>query len=670
MLWGSLVLLVLAFGPGGIVALAATPRHSRLRRVAVAASPSVTYGLVGGAVGWSTLLGRTWPPLGVLTAEVGLAALAVSARVIAGAAGRAPGAAVRSLTIGNRLRAHRRDIIALAASVTATLTVSWLVLGRLGSPPGWDSMNHAFMARRIIDTGSASPSDVCVTGSVLPAPACTFYPLAPHVVWAQAVELTGLRLSTVMLATTMVIMPVTGAIGVFAIVRICRGGSVLAACAAFLPSLVGPMWPSLVTGRITILLGAALASSAALLLWLAIRSPAARALSAVAAVGVAGVALAHTYDLIGAAMVALGLLVARPPRQSLRTWVLRVLGIGLGALLVLFPQGPGLLAARGERGVSPPRHPGQVWSSLAEWVFSPGQYLATVVARPVPGAETTLTTVAGFGAVVSLLVTLGWVAGLFLCFASPRLVWARPFAVAQLLTLVLAVTIDTGTGPLRNAVGALFYGDPRRPLWSNVAAPGVLCLAGWVAAGIGAWMVLRRIPRLSRARIRSWVAPLVVTTAIAGLVACVPDTWQAQTRLAGRSLPAGPAYQRVGSWLRAHGGGVVADDVHRDFVTWLNADSDLPVLRGMVPLDPASNPDWTDRTRVWNALAWTKRRNGTCLLDRFDVRWLVVSDLHMPGGHRTYRPQRLADESPYLRLAHADGPLKVYAVDHLCGTGR
>ncbi len=669
MVVASLALLVLAFAPGAVLALAATPAHSRLRRVAVAASPSVTYGMVGATVGWSTLFGRTWPPLGILAFEVVVAALALLARLVAARLGRSPGPGGPATGAAGRLRAHRRDVLALSASLVATLTVAWLVLGRLAAPPGWDAMNHAFMARRVIDTGSAMTSDVCVTGSVQPAAACAFYPLAPHVVWAQAVELTGLRLSTVMLATTMVVMPLTAAVGVFAVVRICRGGSVLAATAAFLPSLIGPMWPSLVTGRITILLGAALAPSAALLLWVALRSPRARTLSAVASVGIAGVALAHTYDLAGAAFLTLGLVIARPPRQRLRTWVLRLSGIAFGAILALAPQAPGLLAAKGERADYPPHHPGQVLTSLGDWVLAPGQYLATVVARPVPGAENALPQLVGPGVTVSWLVTLGWIVGLVACFWSPRLTWARPFAVAQALTLTLVVAIDTGSGPVRNAIAGLFYGDPRRPLWSNVVAPAVLCLAGWLTVAWGAREALVRLPRRPRLRVPGWVGPLAVTLALTGLVAWVPDTWQAQTRLAGRALPDEPAYQRVGTWLHAHGGGVVADDVHRDYVTWINADSDIPVLRGMVPLAGVDDPDWAARTSVWNALVWTTNRRRGCLLDRFDVRWVVTSTDHMPGGHRTYRPQRLST-SPYLTLAHEDGPLRVYAVNHLCGNGR
>lgn len=667
MLISVLTVLVLAFGPGAALALAATPPHTRLRRVAVAASPSVTYGLLGGAVGWSTVFGRTWPPLGILGFEAVVVAGAAVARYLAVRSGTAPGWPFRGVSVGNRLRVHRNDIAALGASVAATLTVAWLMLGRLGSPPGWDSMNHAFMAGRVLQLGSALPRDVCVTGDVEPAAACAFYPLAPHVLWAQVSQLTGASLSTVMLATTMVVMPATAAIGVFAIVRVCGGGSALSGAAAFLPAVIGPMWPSLVTGRLTILLGAALAPSAALLFWMAMRTAHAKALSVVAAVGLGGVALAHTYDVVAGALLGLGLLVARPPRQRWRTWLVRVAGIGLGTILLVAPQAPGLLSARTERVLYPALRPGDFWGSLGHWVFAPGQYLATLIAPAEPGAEQVLTHVTGVGVTVSWILTLGWVVGL-LAALHRRLAWARPFAVAHVLTLAMVVTVDIGSGALRDAVAGLFYGDPRRPLWSSLVAPGVLCLAGWLGAiglvreGLGR---IPRIPRIPRLSASGWLTPLVVAAALTGAVAVVPDTWEAHERFAARALPADPAYQRVGDWLRAQGGGVVADDLHREFITWVGVDSDLPLLKGLVPLDGPTNPDWADRTRVWNALVWTKVGAGSCLLDRYDVRWVVVGRAHMPGGRRTYRPDRLAN-SPYLHLAHVDGTVWVYSVDHLC----
>jgi hypothetical protein len=87
-----------------------------------------------------------------------------------------------------------------------------------------------------------------------------------------------------------------------------------------------------------------------------------------------------------------------------------------------------------------------------------------------------------------------------------------------------------------------------------------------------------------------------------------------------------------------------------------------------VPLQGNADADWAERTRVWMTLTATRPGRGTCLPDPYDVRWVVVSENHMPAGRRSYNPMRVA-QSPYLTLVHTEGKLKVYAVNHLCGTG-
>ncbi len=665
----SVVGLVLSVGPGLALAWAATPPHSRLRRVAMAASPGVTYGMVGGIVGWTTLVGLDVPPLGLLVTELVIAAAAVAWRVVATRRGTAPGAGIRPLGLVNRLQAHRADVVALGLSCAAAVTVAWLAAGRMGSPPGWDSLNHAFLARRIMQTGSADPAGACVTGSTEAAPACAFYPLAPHTVWAQVSELTGLHLSMVMLGTVVVAVPVIAAVGTFAIVRVCGGGSVTAACAAFLPVLIGSMWSSLITGRITVLLGAALAPSAALLFWLALRSPQARSLTALSSVSLAGITLAHTYDVVAGAFTALGLVLTRPPQLRLRSWVVRLLAQGLGAALILAPQVPDLLAGKAERGIAPPNS----LRDLGEWTV-PGQYIATFVGLAAPNGERTPPPLTDQGTivawVVSILILVGMAASL-----HPRLRWARPFAVVHLLILTVVIYIDRGQGWTRELVAGMYYGDPRRPHWSSIVAPAVLAFAGanavaWLA--IWPFTTLRRLTRegsLARRVVAPlWVVPVVVTALLTGLVAWAPDTWKANERLAARALPNDDSYDKVGEWIKARGGGVVADDLHRDFVTWIYADTGVALLRGLVPLKGNADADWAERTRVWMTLTATRPGRGTCLPDPYDVRWVVVSENHMPAGRRSYNPMRVA-QSPYLTLVHTEGKLKVYAVNHLCGTG-
>jgi hypothetical protein len=254
--------------------------------------------------------------------------------------------------------------------------------------------------------------------------------------------------------------------------------------------------------------------------------------------------------------------------------------------------------------------------------------------------------------------------GIFASFLH-RFRWARPFAVAHVLTLVIILIIDAGNGPVRDVLASLFYGDGRRPLWSSIAAPSALALAGVAASLTALAMIASRYRRLlPRAGTVAGLAAVLLVVPVVSL----PDTAVSQWRLAQRALPQDPAYDRVGAWLKVRSG-VVADDQHRDYVTWLYADHQVPLLFGLVPLTGTMDPDWVRRTRVWNALVGTQPGRGTCLLDPYEVRWVVIGTLQMPGGRQRYLTDRV-QESPYLRLAHEDGPLKVYAVDHRCGTGR
>jgi hypothetical protein len=661
----ALALLALAFLPGAAVALAATPAHSRVRRVSLAASPAVSYGLVGGAVSWSTLWDRRLPALGVLGIELLVVALACALRVLATKTARGPGWHISAFGVMNRVKAHRTDVLGLSVALAGSVLVGWLMLRRSGGPPGWDSMNHALLAGRVMQSGSALPRDVCLTGSTSPTQACEFYPLAPHVMWVQGSQLTGTQLSSVMLALCIVVLPITAGIGSFALARVCGAGTLVASLGAFTLAVIGPIWPCLATGRLTVPLGAALAPSVALMVWLALRTPRARSMHIVAGVGLGGLALAHSYDVVAAALLWLGLVVTRPTRGKWRFWLLRSAAILGVALALVAPQFRSLVGAGVERRDAPPHLQGHWLDALGHWLYGPSQYLATVVVPPLPGAELVLPPLLpGPGTAVSLAVSLAMTLGIVVAFL-PRFRWARPFAVAHLLTLVIIVIIVAGGGPVRDAVASLFYGDGRRPLWSSIAAPSVLALAGVISALTAvARVVGRGRTQLQNRGVLAWTAAILLVLPVVVL----PDTAASPWRFAARALPQDAAYDRVGVWLRAHPG-VVADDQHREFLTWLYADHRIPLLFGLVPLRGTTDPDWARRMGVWNTLVGTRPGRGTCLLDPYDVRWVAIGTHAMPGGRQRYLPDRLR-ESPYLRLAHQDGPITVYAVDHLCGTGR
>jgi len=251
--------------------------------------------------------------------------------------------------------------------------------------------------------------------------------------------------------------------------------------------------------------------------------------------------------------------------------------------------------------------------------------------------------------------------------------WLRPFAVTHVFTIVLSVYLATSTSAFRDAVGGLFYGSPGRVMWANALAPAVLSVAGWTALltmGVRAARRWRRNGSPSpRAESRQHVirgAPVVVLAVLAMLMAFQPVVRDSPAAFA-QHTPISPAYQRVGLWLTEHlpPGAVVADDLHRDFVTWMAVDQGVPVLKGLVPITESGQRDWDQREKVWQVLTGFLTPSVRCLEDRYHVQFVVVSSEHMPSGLRTYKQSGLA-HSPYLRLVHGDGPLRVYEVNDLC----
>ncbi|MEO6999023.1 MAG: DUF6541 family protein [Terracoccus sp.] len=689
-----MTLVALAFLPGAALALTLTPGPSRMRAVALLASPSITYGLIGIAVGWSGHLGARWSPLTILWLEAAVVAVALTVRLVRRGRRRPPAWGQGREHIRRLLRVYGGDLTSLGLAATAALVVSWVLVGSLPSAPGWDAMNHSFLLSRVIGTGSGLASDVCVTGGTASTPACDFYPLAPHVLWAQAVELTGAGATAVILASIWVVIPLTAVTGVYGAVRAFGARPAIAGAAAFLPMLIGPLWPSLVTGRITVLLGAALAPSVALLFWLAFRIPRAPAVLAMAATGLVGIFLSHTYDALAAAFLLVGLLVTSFPVWSWRRWVQLIVAGALG-LVLMAPDLLSLLDARSERLDTRPVALGpSLWQTLRQIVIPTDAPIGTLIAPAAVQSESLPIPLGHIGTAVSALLTVlllvGAVASLL-----PRFRWARPFAVAHLGMLVVAVFVAVDLGPVHDILSSLFYNDPRRVRWSSALAPGVLTLAGAMAV---VQAIAHMVAALTRARAHDGREPtladggeaptpptsaglhvagtgraaarrqsLVAVAAVvclSALVLNVPETATARDRLAARAMPNDPAYARTTEWLRGRTG-AVAEDFHRDFVPWMTLDAGLPLLRGIEPLSGPKDAQWRKRVQLWRVLIGVQKSPTACLVNNYDVQWVIVGGPAMVGGRRTWNLPALT-RSPFLRLARVDGPIRVYAVHDPC----
>jgi len=154
----SLALLLLAYVPGAALAWAATAPGSRARYALLGVSPALTLGVVGAAFGWSGALGLDWSALTILLIEVVVAVAAMAARVLR----------LRTVArldpvrlVATHWARRRPDLLALAGAEGIVLGIGTWLLGRLAVPPGWDAMNHGFLARMVMDRGGCGvPSSV------------------------------------------------------------------------------------------------------------------------------------------------------------------------------------------------------------------------------------------------------------------------------------------------------------------------------------------------------------------------------------------------------------------------------------------------------------------------------------------------------------------------------
>ncbi|MET7752078.1 DUF6541 family protein, partial [Micromonospora sp. NPDC005367] len=239
----SLVALLVAVVPGSLLGFALPP--GRYRWAAWAASPALTLGLIAVAMAWLRPLGLPDGATAVLVAEIVLAGAAITLSRLLGRGLVEDGAEHTPLPLRARfrlpsVRPRPADVLGLAVPAVIAAGYGWLIAGRLAAPPGWDAMNHGYMSRRILDTGTTAITAACSSGSTDTVTSCEFYPLAANVAWAQATQLSGGAMSTVMTTWALLVGPVALAAGIYACVRALAGRPVVGGGAAPPPPGGGP----------------------------------------------------------------------------------------------------------------------------------------------------------------------------------------------------------------------------------------------------------------------------------------------------------------------------------------------------------------------------------------------------------------------------------------------
>jgi hypothetical protein len=662
----TLVAVALAFGPGGLLGFVVPA--GRARWAVWAAAPILTLGLTATAMGWLAQLGLPDGVTAVLLGQLVLVAAALLASRFWPTRHRpANGTPARVLP-------RRLDLIAVTVPALVCVAVGRSLLGSFRFPPGWDAMNHAYLTRNILSTGSTAISSVCVTGPPPNKVSCTFYPLAADVQWAQAASFAGGRISTAMTAWSVLIGPLALVIAVYAAVRALRGTPLIAAAAAAAPAVLGPLWTVELTGRITEAVGPGLSVGVALLAAMALRERTARLrLALLAGLGVTGVLLTHTYEVLFAATLAVALAVGLRGRLRWKPAWPAAAALVAALLVTVGPFLSPLLGAKTERAISPPRFPGHVWKSLEYWVTDPQRY--ALLGYPAPGTKTnslTLVTVQ-----IGLWITIPCLLASLLCFRVRGLRWARPWvATWALWTLIGVWTSESNSGPAQ-ALAGLWYGLPERLRTMILPVYGVMAVAGACVIGIGVRTLFERRadrrsaaappppthPARTRPHLAAGVGAAVLVAALVALAIPRDARVPLHLDLARRSPPT-RAYPDTFAWLAAHTpkDALVAADRNVDMMTWLYPDYGVKPLFGIPPLTPASLPNYNARWTAWRWLIGKQRTAGAgCLVAQLRIDYLVVGPARVPGWARDWTAAELR-ASRNLRLVRAQGGVKVYQV--------
>ncbi len=655
----------------GVVGAFLLPRGPE-RWAALAAAPVVSAGLVALPLAWLTHTPLPDGPVSVLVVELVLAtALALVGVALTHRARRAD----PNPTPGPR---PWRDVAAagLAAALPAAYGLS-LVRG-LPTTPGWDAINHAFFVRRMLDAGHASIETACVTGATAPHVACTFYPLAADVTWAQAVRLGGGTISAAMNTDAAVLAPVALVVGTFALLRYLGARTALAADAAMLTTFVGPLWPALDSGRVNEQLGPAYVPATALLLVLALRGRHRARLGLLAGLASAGIVLTHSYEALVVILIAVPAAFLASRREASTDAgaggrgarrLVRVAGVATGLLtltVALGPLVPGILSTSGDVVTFAPAFRGRLVEAVRFYVTDLARYAPIGLPAPHPSGGPSLNPAL---AVLALGVAVGVAAAVPGCLTR-RLRWARPWVLAWAVLTGLGIWSGVSEFAAHH-IGALWYNEPERLRVMTIPVLGVLTVAGWYAVGLAGAAVLARVWRGAPA-VAHRAGPLlprataVATVAVVALAAWMPpERGHLRTGYVIRT-PQGPQYARVYGWLADHvrPGGSVAFDRNIDFLAWAYGVDGVPPLYGPSTYAGPGMVDYRARRQV---LAWLVGASGArpsgCLVRHYGVEYVAVGPprLLLTVLRPTIDPARVA-MSPNVRLVHSDGGLSVYAV--------
>ena len=498
----ALATLFVAVVPGAVLAFVFPPGRSRW--LVWAASPVLTLGLISVGLAWLPALGLPSGAGAILVLELVLVVAAIAAARLfdrSRAAKSAPdqrstpdGAAqVRNrwwagVRRGSKLPAPV-DLVAVAVPCAITVLLAELIMSGFRYPPGWDAQNHAFLTRNILRTGSTRMDSVCTDGTTLAHASCHFYPLAMDASWAQVVSLVGGPVSGAMMVWCVILAPLTIVVAVYAVVRSSGGGAIVAGCAATAPALIGPMWVTQAVGRIPEVAAPGLAVVVAVLFAAAVRGTHPIRMGMLAGLGMTGVLIAHTYDVLFAATLAVALVLSAGARLQKRPAVRATAAAVAATVVTVLPFIGVLVGAKGERAQGPPVYVGNLVGALRFWVID----LRTYALFGVPNAGIAASHLGSVAVQIGLWVTVPCLLVSPLCLFIPRLRWARPWLAMWVLWIAVGMWTTTSNSKAATTLAGLWYGVRGRLQTLMLPTLPLLAVAGACVIGSGLrWCVDRR----------------------------------------------------------------------------------------------------------------------------------------------------------------------------------
>ena len=666
----GLVAVGVAIVPGALLGFALPP--GTLRWVAWSAAPALSLGLTAVAIAWLPALGLPRTVDAALVAEFVLAGLLVAASVLV--ASRRTSSGGRSWWSARRGRPRFSDLVAVGLPSAICVAFGVTFFGSYTQPPGWDAMYHGMLTRTILDKGTTVASAVCTTGSTQPAEACRFYPLAADVQWGQAASLSGGRVGAAMLAWESVIGPVALVVAVFVLLRLLGARAVVAGSGAASVIVLGPLWTSTLTGRITQEVAPGLAVSVVVLIVAAIRQRRGSALGAVAGIAgiaVAGVLLTHTYEVLFAAVLIIAVVVTMPGLRVRGAVVALAITAAAGALAVA-PMLPAVRGAGSERANTAASMPGDVAGAFRFWIVDVRRYVLYAFPSPSAGEFPLRQAAIETG----IWLTIPCLLAAPLCLAFRELRWARPWLVSWAVWTAIGIWTASSNSRAALAVAGLWYGVQERLRSMILPVYGVLTVAGAAAIAL---CLHRLLPLVRRRRLRRseavgrpsrrpvLIAPATCAAVVAALVllAATPSARGPIARDMSARTPHGPQYPATFRWLAQHiaPGHVVAYAQNLEMITWSYVDDDVGYLFGLPPVSKAAGTEYAGRWAAWD---WLVGRPGArpagCLVKRFGVEYVVAGGSRVPGFPVTYSAAELS-HSPRVDLVHREGSIRIYQVN-------